>query len=284
MFIWDFVADTVFNQILDWIHATLVDLFSDFFTEINGMGVEIFEFSWVQEILLFFQYIAWALFVVGMILAVFEMALAYQHGRGSIQDLALNLIKGFLAASLITKLPVEVYKFTITLQGLLSAGIIGADKSIGNIASGNLDVVGGLAMSAVFVIFLLIALGYSVIKVFFANIKRGGILLVQIGVGCLYMISIPRGFMDAFIGWCKHMFGICLAAFFQTIVLTAGLLVFRDNYLLGVGLMLSATEIPRITEQFGIDTSLHGNVMSVVYAGQSAINIAQTMTAALKKS
>ena len=36
-------------------------------------------------------------------------------------------------------------------------------------------------------IFILIMMGYAVIKVFFANLKRGGILLIQIAVGSLYM-------------------------------------------------------------------------------------------------
>ena len=107
MFIWDFVASAVFDQLLDWIHATLVDLFSDFFTMMNGMGVEIFEFTWVQALLLFFEKIAWALYAVGLVLAMFETAIAYQNGRGSIQNTALNLIKGFFAASLVTTLPVE---------------------------------------------------------------------------------------------------------------------------------------------------------------------------------
>ncbi len=41
-------------------------------------------------------------------------------------------------------------------------------------------------------IFLLIMMGYAVIKVFFANLKRGGILLIQIAVGSLYLFSVPR--------------------------------------------------------------------------------------------
>ena len=131
-------------------------------------------------------------------------------------------------------------------------------------------------------IFLVIALGYAVIKVFFANLKRGGILLIQIAVGTLYMISIPRGFTDAFTGWCKHVIGLCLTAFLQTVILTSGLLVFKQNLLLGVGLMLSASEIPRITEQFGMDTSIHGNVTSALYAGQAAFSLTHTILRTIK--
>ena len=45
-------------------------------------------------------------------------------------------------------------------------------------------------------LFILVMMGYAVIKCFFANLKRGGILLIQIAVGSLYMFSVPRGYMD----------------------------------------------------------------------------------------
>ena len=44
------------------------------------------------------------------------------------------------------------------------------------------------------------------LKSFFANIKRGGILLIQIAVGSLYMFSIPRGYTDGFNQWCNRHF------------------------------------------------------------------------------
>ena len=45
---------------------------------------------------------------------------------------------------------------------------------------------------------MMIMIGFCVIKIVFANIKRGGILLCQIAVGSLYMFSIPRGYTDGF--------------------------------------------------------------------------------------
>ncbi len=282
MFIWDFVASAVFDQILDWIHASLVDLFSDFFTMMNGMGVEIFQFTWIQALLLFFRNLAWILYIVGCVLAMFETAIAYQNGRGSMQNTALNLIKGFFAATLVTTLPVEAYKFAISLQSSLTSGLTGFNEGLGNIAISSMSTMQTLSLSAAFMIFLVIALGYAVIKVFFANLKRGGILLIQIAVGTLYMMSIPRGFTDAFTGWCKHVIGLCVTAFLQTVILTAGLLVFRENLLLGVGIMLSASEIPRITEQFGMDTSIHGNVTSALYAGQAAVGLTRSIISSIK--
>ena len=119
-------------------------------------------------------------------------------------------------------------------------------------------------------------------KVFFANLKRGGILLIQIAVGSLYMFSVPRGYGDGFIQWCKQVVGLCLTAFLQATILVAGLMVFKDHALLGLGLMLSAGEIPRIAGAFGLDTTTRANISSAVYTAQSAVSMARTVVAAAK--
>lgn len=280
MFIWDFIAEKIFDQILDWIHAQIVSFLGEFFGMINNMGAELFDFVWVQAIVLFFQYLAWALFAVGIILAVFETAIAYQNGQGNVSGVFLNILKGFLATSLITVVPIELFKFAVSLQISLSTGLAsltGAEESIGLIASGSLNLISEMSVSGIFAIFLLIALGYSVIKVFFGNLKRGGILLTQVAVGSLYMLSVPRGYNDGFIGWCKQVVAICLTTFLQSVFLIAGLMVFRDNMLLGTGLMMSANEIPRIADQFGLDTSTRGNMLGTIYAAQSALNLARSV-------
>jgi len=117
--------------------------------------------------------------------------------------------------------------------------------------------------------------------VFFANLKRGGILLIQIAVGSLYMFSVPRGYIDGFTSWCKQIIGLCLTAFLQAIILTAGLMAVKDHALLGLGLMLSAGEIPRIAGAFGLDTSTKANFMSAAYSAQTAINMTRTVVKAV---
>lgn len=137
--------------------------------------------------------------------------------------------------------------------------------------------------SALMVIFYLILMAYAVIEVFFANLKRGGILLIQIAVGSLYMFSIPRGYLDGFTQWCKQVIGLCLTAFLQATILVAGLLVVREQGLLGLGLMLSAGEIPRMAGAFGMETSTKANMMSAVYTAQAAVNTTRSLVLAVAK-
>ena len=135
MFIWDFVADTVLGQIIDWLYGQIVGFLGDFFMQMGSMGADLFEMSLVQSIVLFFSYLAWALYVTGIVVAAFECGIEYQNGRGSIRDTALNVIKGFLAVSLFSVVPVELYKLSVSLQGSFTAGITGLGKDIGTVSS-----------------------------------------------------------------------------------------------------------------------------------------------------
>ena len=283
MFIWDFLADKVLGEILDWIYSKLVEFLGEFLTMMKGLGTELFDLVWVQAIVEFFRCFGWALYGVGIVVAVFEMAMEYQAGRSAaVRDAALGVVKGFLAASLFSAVPVELYKLCIDLQGTLSQGIAGASHTDG-VSSLARAAMAGLNGYGVFVsIFLLVLMGYSVVKIFFANLKRGGILLIQIAVGSLYLFSVPRGYTDGFYSWCRQIAGLCLTAFLQTSILTAGLMVWNTNMLLGCGLMLSATEIPRVAQQFGMDTSTRANVMSAVYATQTVVGLSRNLAAAVK--
>ena len=40
MFIFDFVAETVLDQIIDWLYGRIVGFLNDFFAMMNNMGVE----------------------------------------------------------------------------------------------------------------------------------------------------------------------------------------------------------------------------------------------------
>lgn len=124
---------------------------------------------------------------------------------------------------------------------------------------------------------MMICFGYCVIKCFFSNIKRGGILLIQIAVGSLHLFGLPRGYDDGFTNWCKQVIAICFTTFMQTTLLYMGLLTMQNHALLGLGVMLAANEVPRIAERFGLETGTKPNVMSVVHTTSSAINLGRTI-------
>lgn len=288
------------NNIIDWFYGQIIGFLGNFFAEMGNMGTELFDLDWVQAIVLFFSQLGWALFGVSLVVCIFECGIEYSTGRANIQQTAINILKGFLSVCLFTTVPVRLYTLSVSLQGTFSAGLTGYGSSIGTIGEGILEDLSGVESitemagetlsfglgvitSPIMVIFCIILMAYAVIKVFFANLKRGGILLIQIAVGSLYMFSIPRGYTDGFVQWMKQVIGLCLTAFLQSTILVAGLMVFKEHALLGLGLMLSAGEVPRIAGTFGLDTTTRANIMSAVYTAQAAVNTTRTIAQAVIK-
>lgn len=272
-------------MLLKWMYEQIYNTVADFFTQMGNMGAEIFDLGVVQSTISLFTLFGWALFAVGTVVAVFDVAIEYQNGRASIKTTAINVLKGFFACSLIGIVPVELYKFCISLQNSLAKDLSllnASGQSLGLSEKSTELWKGAFAISAntsfgLFNILAMIAFAYCVIKIFFANIKRGGILLIQMAVGSLYMFSLPRGYQDGFNQWVKQVIAICLTAFMQTTLLYLGLLIFPKNMLLGLGVMLSANEVPRIAEQFGLDSSVKVNMMSVVHATTTAVNLTRSV-------
>lgn len=239
---------------------------ADLFEFINSTTSDIFSLSWVNSFISLFHHMGWILFVCGLIVAVFDCAIAYESGQNSIKTTCLNVLKGFMAASLITIIPQRLYSFCVSMQGSftrdLMANFIGSTSD--TVAGTGLSVIVALSSDvSLFSLFFIILFGYCTIKVVFANIKRGGILLCQIAIGSLYMFSVPRGYTDGFYGWCKQVIATCLTAFLQTTILYVGLLTYTQHALLAVGICLAANEVPRIAQMYGLDTSVRVNMMSV---------------------
>ena len=282
------ISNSIFDAILKWWYEMIYTAVADFFSQMSGMGAEIFALPWVQATIRLFTLFGWSLFAAGTVVAIFDVAIEYQSGRANIKSAALNILKGFFACSLIGIVPVELYKFCITLQNRFSHDLTGilVDGVTLDLAGESTSVLEGCFAISVDVTFgllnllCLIAFAYCVINIFFQNIKRGGILLVQMSVGALYMFSLPRGYADGFNQWMKQVAAICLTAFMQTTLLFLGLLTFPDHMLMGLGIMLAANEVPRIAQQFGLDSSVKVNLMSVVHATTTAVNISRAVAKA----
>lgn len=251
--LWEVISGSIWEIFLKWIYEAIYGAIADFFTMMANMGADLFDMPWVQALLKLFSLFGWSLFAVGLVVAVFDIAIEYQSmGHLNIKQQIMPIIYAFLAVNLFTILPIRLYTFCLTIQNTLMHSLVelfapqmAAEENIAGAATQALKVLSGLP--SVFNLFSMIALGYCVVKIFFANIKRSGILLTQIAVGSLYMFSIPKGYTDCFISWCKQVIALCLTAFLQMTLLFIGLLTWQENMLLGIGVMLSANEVPRIS-------------------------------------
>lgn len=275
----DAISDAIWDIMFEWIFNKVYGLIAELFTFINETATDIFVLSWVQVFVGLFGSFAWMLFVCGLVVAVFDTAVAYESGQANIKNTCINVLKGFMAASLVTVVSQRLYSFCVNMQGTF------ATELLGNFISGTSDTMADTGLAVIFALasdislfslFFMILFGYCTVKVVFANIKRGGIMLCQIAVGSLYMFGVPRGYTDGFYGWCKQVIATCLTAFLQTTILYIGLLTYTQHPLLAVGICLSANEVPRIAQMYGLDTSVRVNMMSVshtVSMGAKAVNM-----------
>ncbi len=283
---WTSISDTIWGKFMSFIYSMVYEALADFFSMMTEIGANLFDLDWVKAALHFFNLFGWGLFIAGLVVAIFDTAIEYQTmGRLNIKKQVLPFLYGLLAVNLFTTVPVELFRFSVNLQNTFVKDL--ANEAIGM----NLDVQywahqslglfnpasAGLSSNVLLELLMIICLGYCVIKCFFSNIKRGGILLTQIAVGSFYLFSLPRGMTEGFTGWCKQIIALCFTTFMQTTLLMMGLITMQSHALLGLGVMLAANEVPRIAQHFGLDTSTRFNAMSAVHTTTTAINLTRAI-------
>ena len=271
---------------MSFIYSMVYEALADFFTLMTEIGANLFDLDWVKAALHFFNLFGWGLFVAGLVVAVFDTAIEYQTmGRLNIKKQVLPFLYGLLAVNLFTTVPVELFRFSVNLQNTfvkdLANEAIGMTLDVQYWARQSLALfnpaMAGMSHNVLLELLMLICMGYCVIKCFFSNIKRGGILLTQIAVGSFYLFSLPRGMTEGFTGWCKQIVALCFTTFMQTTLLMMGLITMQSHPLLGLGVMLAANEVPRIAQHFGLDTSTRVNMMSAVHTTTTAINLTRAI-------
>lgn len=168
------ISNVIWNTMLQWFYETIYGAVADFFTIMGNMGADIFELDWVKATIKLFILFGWSLFVVGVVVAVFDVAIEYQYGSTNIKTTAINILKGFFACSLIGIVPVELYKFCISLQNTFLhdlSRIFAGTQSL-SLAEQSMSVLkGSFAITAnmrfnLFNLLALIAFAYCVIKIF----------------------------------------------------------------------------------------------------------------------
>ena len=286
----EFVAQ-IYDALLELMFSGMGDAVKQLVSVMGDLSASIFDNSVVQGILAFFQSFGYCLFVVGCVLAIYEGVIQYQDGTGNaIRSMLPNFVTGLAAALLFTTAPVLLFRFCLELQDTVSAAILNGQTlsemvadftaeegffgSWGSMADAG---IGSVKITILPIIGVLLLL-YVCLRIFGSNLMRGGVLFTLICVGSLHLFGMPRGFRDGFSGWLKQVIGICFTVFFQNVLFTLGFVILaNDMFLPGIGLLLAATEVPRIAREFGLDTSMRGQFGGVVQTVGQAVNVIRMM-------
>ena len=191
--VWETVSGSIWGVFMNCLYTSVYNALADFFTMMTELGANLFDLSWVQAALKFFSLFGWGLFIAGLAVAIFDIAIEYQSmGRINIKRQILPFLYGLLAVNLFTVVPVQLFRFAVNLQNTfakdLVGEVVGMNVNFDLLSHQALTIIGVPGIStknSLLALLMLICLGYCVIKCFFSNIKRGGILLTQIAVGSL---------------------------------------------------------------------------------------------------
>lgn len=277
---------------LDWLLTTVFPSFAtiaaqgvEFLISYNNNIIEIlFKNDAVINFLEFVLVIGSILYVTGIALSFANWAIDTNDGKNSIiLDTFKNTFIGLGALLSYTTIPILFLRFTNYICELLCQGLrnIALSKEVETLVSEGIDTSKLFTLNSKFFVFIyIIILFVCVCKLFLANIKRGGILLTLIFVGSFHMFSIPRGYLDSFWSWCKQVIGVCITAFIQNFLVALAFLFLSiggtadlTSLIISAGVALSASEAPRILQQFGLDTSMRANVSQAIFAVSGITNI-----------
>lgn len=273
----DMLTTAVMDGITAWLISAALSSAATVFTDITSSTVNIFNYDWFKVIVRLFRYFGTSLFAVGVLLAFVDVCVEYRRRGADIGGAMLNLGKGLMAVGLFSTVPVPLYKFCVNIQSVILRAL-SIDWSFQSVTDALLA---NYSMGLLMLIMLIVIIVLMII-IYVDSLKRGGILLVQICIGSLYMISVPRGYMDNFYGWCKQIIALCITTLFQNLLMFCGLMIIPTNLFLGIGTMFAAKEVPRICGQFGLDTSVKASFTGMAMganASVQAIKAAMTILA-----
>ena len=83
-FLGEQISNVIWNTMLKWMYETIYNAVADFFSMMGNMGADIFDLDWIQATIRLFTLFGWALFVAGVVVAIFDVAIEYQCGRANI--------------------------------------------------------------------------------------------------------------------------------------------------------------------------------------------------------
>lgn len=281
MSFWDVLfSDDAIQNLGQYITALLGAWIADILTENNNLIISIFDTSIAIPLLGFIEAVGGFFFVFGVSFAVGEWAVEVNEGNGnSFLATLKNSLIGFAALCSFTSIPVLLLKFTNDICNQLCQAL-GAESLYDlydDIQFGSNDT--SFFSTGGAIIFMIVTF-VCIVKVFFANLKRGGILFTLIVVGSVHLFSIPRGYTDAFWSWCKQVVGLCLTSFCQNLLISWGIVSYgissmeMGDLIISTGIVLAASEVPRILQQFGLDTSMRANVSQAIFGISGVMNIA----------
>ena len=89
---WEEISNSIWDKLIEWIYKAVYGALADFFTQMSNMGVGLFDLSWVEAMVKLFSLFGWALYITGLVVTVFDIAIESQTGRVNVKTAFLNVL------------------------------------------------------------------------------------------------------------------------------------------------------------------------------------------------
>ena len=286
---------------MDWFFSAgesylseLVNGFFAIFLHIFNLTVfHLFSYSFIYEIVFAFRTLGWALFIAGFIIAFLEYTIEAQDGGGSWINLAFNTAKGVVFCSCFAGIPIDLLTFagslTTGMSASMSGGIYDAINTSDNFVEDFMILWESEINTLISTPFWLVAVSMIIVIVFgfkivMDNLSRAGSLLILIIIGSFHAFSIPRGYLDSTVGWCKQVIGLCFTHFMQNLLVVTGFYIWTTGtsfvtYLCGIGTIFASTLVQRVAQQFSLDTSVKSNFSKGLMVAGHTVSSASSLIA-----
>lgn len=200
----------------------------------------------VRDVLMLFQYITYAMFVIGVLFALIDFVTLYLDGfQPQIFPVLKNIGRGLFMTLFIQRIMQLMYEVVHYFMRMLihtkkeSAFTLTIEDITKVLHFQHTDVLIG-----VFVMSVLITL---FIGVLFQVLERNGFFLLHQCVVVFYIIGICRGAENVLSAWLQQGIMLCFMNFIQLLFVGIAIAMLQNGQLLplGIGFMLAALRIDR---------------------------------------
>lgn len=241
------------NLILKPLQKMLSDMLKWVLNILSSLSSDFFKLSVIQSILDLFQYVMYAMFILGVLFSLIDFITAYMDGENpSVFTIVKNVGKGLFTALFMQKVMQLGYEVIYNFAAILLKGTKNIDNlfSLTNLSRlfhfQSSETLIGLCITIFLIVVLLCLL--------FQLLERNGMFLLYQCTSVFYIIGICRGYESLFSQWLKQGFVICFINFVQILFFIVGLTFLKNEatLLIAVGMLVSSLRVEKIMRYLSV--------------------------------
>lgn len=239
-------------------------------TDVSKISVDILNNNMILSILDFFQMLGWIILVVGILFGVANYCIERIEGNITpLDELFMSIFKSIIAVYFIQPGSLLIFNLATIITEAVKGIIAKPDYSsvVGSLSStvSGYGPFWGFCLGVMWLISLLI--------IFIQALKRGGMYMMQIMVGYLYLFGLPSGNTEGILEWTRQTAALAATNVLQMAALILSLkLMMNSQFFASLAVLAAATEADKIAGRFGMSAGGRQTFGGMVRGVSSGIN------------